>query len=135
MKKLFVLFILLLCGCSNKVVLNCSSVDSSSFLGIKKVNDIIAFKNDKIISYRRNIDFSLHDGIKDLKSVYKIVKLEGKALKKYVGGKYRIKRNIDGVSMSFSARKVNNLKYIGIDSNYDYEQVVSFYSELGFECK
>ena len=132
---MFVLLIILLCGCSNKVVLNCSYLDNSSIFGSKKVNDIITFKGDRIISYNRNIDFILHNDMKDSKSVYKIVKLEGKALKKYIGGRYKIKRNIDLVSMSFSSKKVNNLNYIGIDSSYGYEQIKNVYGDLGFSCK
>jgi len=136
LKKFFVFFVLFLCGCSNKVVLNCSYVDNSSILGSKKVNDVITFNNDKIVSYKRNIIFSLNSDVsRNSKSVYKIVKLEGKALKKYIGGKYRIKRNDDSVSMSFRSKRFNNLKYIGIDSSYGYEQVTSVYSELGFACK
>lgn len=132
---MFVLLLFLLCGCSNKMVLNCNYVDNSSILGSKKVNDVITFNSDKIISYERNIDFSLHSGIKDSKSVYRIVKLEGKALKKYIGGRYKIRRNSDLVSMSFRSKKLNNLKYIGIDINYGYDEVKSVYSELGFSCK
>ena len=135
MKKVFVLFIFLLCGCSNKASLNCSYVDSSSILGSTKVNDVIEFRNDKIISYKRSIDFSLHSGIKDLRSAYKAVKLEGKALKKYIGGKYRATHNSDSVSMSFSSKKTSNLKYIGIDSGYGYDQVINVYNSLGFSCK
>ena len=117
------------------MVLNCSYVDNSSILGSKKVNDIITFMDDKIISYRRNIDFNLHSDIKDSRSVYRIIKFEGKALKKYIGGKYKISRGVSEVNMSFSSKRFTNLKYIGIDSNYSYEQVKGVYSELGFECK
>lgn len=134
LKKFFVLFALFLCGCSNKVQLNCSYVDNSSILGSKKVNDIITFKDDEIISYERNIDFSLQSGINS-KNAYKVVKLEGKVLKRYIGGKYKIKRRSNSISMSFSSKRINNLKYIGIDSNYSYEQAKSVYSELGFSCK
>lgn len=132
---MFVLFILLLCGCSNKISLDCSYIDNSSILGSKRVNDIITFKNDKIISYERNINFSLHGDIKDSSGVYKIVKLEGKALKKYIGGKYKIRRNNGIISMSFNSKKVDNLKYIGIDNSYGYDEVVNIYNGLGFECK
>lgn len=135
LKKFLVLFLFILCGCSNKVVLNCSYVDNSSILGSKEVRDIITFKNDKIISYNRNIEFSLHGNIKESKSAYKIVKLEASALKKYIGGKYKISRDSDSVSMSFNSKKVNNLKYIGIDSNYGYDEVLSLYNNLGFICK
>ena len=135
LKKLFVLFVIFLCGCSNKTSLSCNYVDNSSILGSKKVNDIIEFRDDKIIYYKRNIDFSLHSGMKDSRSVYKVIKLEGKALKKYIGGKYKISRSNDLVSMSFSSKRFNNLKYIGIDSNYSYEQVRGVYNNLGFECK
>ncbi len=135
MKKFFVLFILFLCGCSDRIILNCSYVDSSSILGSKKINDVIEFRNDAIISYKRNIDFSLHSDIKDSRSVYRIVKLEGKALKKYIGGKYKMNRSDSIVSMSFSSKKFNNLKYIGIDISYGYDEVLSVYSNLGFVCK
>lgn len=134
MKKFFVLLIFLLCGCSNKLVLNCSYVDNSSILGSKKVNDIITFKDDKIISYERNIGFSLQNGISS-RSVYRIVKLEGKALKKYIGGKYKISKNNSDIGLVFSSKKINNLKYIGIDINYGYDHVLNVYSELGFVCK
>lgn len=117
------------------MVLNCSYVDNSSILGSKTVSDVVVFNNDKIISYKRNIDFNLHNGIKGSKSVYMIVKLEGKSLKKYIGGKYKISRSGDSVNMSFNSRKFNNLTYIGIDSSYGYDQVISVYSELGFVCK
>ena len=136
MKKFVCLFFLFLCGCSNKVQLNCSYVDNSSILGSKSINDIIVFNSDKIVSFERNINFSLHSDMnKDFRIVYRIVKLEGKALKKYIGGKYRIKRSSDLVSMSFRSKKINNLKYIGIDINYGYDEVKSVYSELGFSCK
>ena len=135
MKKFFVFLIFVLCGCANKVSLSCSYIDNSSILGCKKVNDIITFRDNKIISYERNIDFSLHSGTKDLRSIYRIVKLEGKALRKYIGGKYKIRRSGNSVSMSFNSKKFNNLKYIGLDSNYSYDDVLSVYSDLGFSCK
>lgn len=135
MKKLFVLLVLFLCGCSNNNILKCSYVSNDSIFGSKRVNDILTFKDAKIVSYKRNINFNLNSGIKDSRSVYKIIKLEGKALKKYIGGKYTIIRNSDLVSMSFSSKKTNNLKYIGIDANYNYEQVKSIYSDLGFNCE
>lgn len=134
MKKLFLLFFLFLCGCSNKVSLSCSHIDNSSILGIKKVNDVIDFKNNIIISYKRNVILQGNSN-SDSKSVYKVVKLEGKALKKYIGGKYKISRNNDLVSMNFSSKKTNNLNYIGIDKSYSYDEVSSIYNEMGFECK
>lgn len=125
-----------MCGCSTRSVLNCSYIDSSSILGSKRVSDVIEFRNDKIISFRRNIDFSLHDGMgKDIGTVRKLVKIEGKSLKKYINGRYRVNRNSDGVSLSFVAKRFSNLKYIGIDINYGYDQVLNVYSELGFSCK
>ena len=136
MKKFFVLFILFLCGCSNKVSLSCSYVDNSSIFGSKQVNDIIEFKDDRIISFKRNIIFSLKNDLnKDIKSVYRIAKLEGKALKKHIGGTYKIRRSTDVVSLFFNSKNFNNLKYIGIDINYSYDEVMSVYSELGFSCK
>lgn len=135
LKKFLVLFLFILCGCSNKAVLNCSYTDNSSLIGSKEVSDIITFKNNKIFSYNRIIDFNLHSDIKESKSVYKVVVLEGKALKKYIGGKYRISRDIDSVNMSFSSKKINNLKYIGIDSSYGYDEVLNLYNNLGFSCK
>ena len=136
MKRIFVLFILFLCGCANKVQLNCNYVDNSSILGSKSVNDVIVFKNDKIIFFKRSIVFNSNSNIDtNLKNVYKVIKTEGKALKKYIGGKYRIKRNSDSVNMIFRSKKVNNLKYIGLDSNYGYDEVLSVYSELGFVCE
>ena len=136
MKKWYVLFVLFLCGCSNKVQLNCSYVDNSSILGSKSVNDVIVFKNDKIISFNRSIIFNSNSNIDtDLKTVYKVIKTEGKALKKYIGGKYKIRRNSDGVNMVFSSKRLNNLKYIGLDSEYGYDSVLGVYSELGFVCE
>ena len=134
LRKFFVLFVLFLCGCSNKVQLNCSYLDNSSIFGSKKVNDIITFKDDKIIFYERNIDFSLQGGINS-KNAYKVVKLEGKSLKRYIGGRYKIKRRSNSINMSFSSKRVNNLKYIGINNNYGYDEVVNVYSDLGFSCK
>jgi hypothetical protein len=135
LKKFFVLFVIFLCGCSSKSQLNCNYVDSSSIFGNKSVNDIIFFKNDRIISYRRGIVFNLHSGIADSSSVYKIVKMEGKALKKYIGGRYEISKSSNEVSFVFNSKKINNLNYIGIDSNYGYDEVRAVYNELGFECK
>ena len=137
MKKLYVLLILLLlCGCSNKVILNCNFVDSSSILGSKSIIDIITFKNNKIVSFERDINFSLHSDLnKDVKSIYKTVKLEAKSLKKYIGGKYRISKYSDSVKMSFNSKRIGNLIYIGIDGNYGYDDVLGVYSNLGFECK
>lgn len=136
MKKLIILLILLFCGCSNKVNLNCSYVDNSSILGIKKTKDTIVLKNNKIISFNRNINFSLQSGVSDISSIYKVIKLEGKALKKYIGGKYKISKDNNSVSMIFNIKKINdNLNYIGIDTSYDYDEIVSVYSELGFSCK
>ena len=136
MKKWYVLFVLFLCGCSNKVQLNCSYVDNSSILGSKSVNDVIVFKSDKIISFNRSIIFNSNSNIDtDLKTVYKVIKTEGKALKKYIGGKYKIRRNSDGVNMVFSSKRLNNLKYIGLDSEYGYDSVLGVYSELGFVCE
>ena len=136
LKKFLVLFVLFLCGCGNKAHLNCSYVDNSSILGSKKISDVIEFMDDEIISYKRNIVFSFHSEMNEnSRSIYKLVKLEGKALKKYIGGRYRISRNDDSVSMIFSSRKPNNLKYIGIDGSYSYDDVLSVYGELGFSCK
>ena len=136
MKRIFVLFILFLCGCSNKVILKCNYVDNSSILGSKSVNDVIVFKNDKIISFNRSIVFNSNSNIDtDLKTVYKVIKTEGKALKKYIGGKYRIRHSSDSVNMIFRSKKFNNLKYIGLDSEYGYDEVIGIYSELGFVCE
>ena len=135
MKKLFVFLLFFLCGCSNKVILNCSYVDNSSILGSRKVNDIIKFGNDRIVSYNRNVSFYFRSGIKDSSSIYKTIRLEGRALKKYIGGKYRVSKSGDGINMSFNSRKINNLKYIGVDSSYGYDQVMGVYNELGFVCK
>ena len=134
MRRFFVLFVFFLCGCAGKVQLNCSYIDNSSIFGSKKVNDLIEFKKDRIIYFERNIDFNINlSGNK--RDVYRIVKSEGKALKKYIGGKYRINYNSDSIDMVFHVKRFNNLKYIGIDSEYGYDSVLSVYSELGFECK
>ena len=125
-----VLFFLFLCGCSNNTKLNCSYVDNSSILGSKNIDDVIHFRNNRIVSYERIINFSVNN---DLRSVYKIVKLEGKALKKNIGGKYKISKSYSEVRLVFRSKKTDNLSYIGIDSNYD--QVIDAYNGLGFSCK
>ncbi len=132
MKRFLFIFLLVLCGCSNKVNLNCSYVDNSSIFGNKSIIDTFSFKNNHIISYERSIDYSVNN---DIRSVYKIVKLEGKALKKYIGGKYSMNKNNSSVVLVFNSKNVDNLKYIGIDNNYGYDEVISVYSGLGFDCQ
>lgn len=131
MKRFFLLLALFVCGCSNKIVLDCSSVDSASILGSKQVDDVFVFESGKIVSFRRIIRYNLKDNI-DSRFVYKTLKLEGKALKKYIGGKYKI---TDNSNMIFSAKRFDRLNYIGIDSSYSYDNIVNIYSGLGFECK
>ena len=135
MKRFFVIFIVFFCGCSRNVNLNCSSVDNGFIFGSRTVNDVISFNDDKIISFKRGVYFDVNGDVDiDIKDVYKIVKLEGKALKKYIGGRYKI-MNSDGIHMIFTSKKFNNLKYIGIDSGYGYDEVLGVYNELGFSCK
>lgn len=122
---------LFFCGCSNKIVLNCSSVNNDSILGSKFVNDVFIFEGGEIVSFRRVIKYSLNSEI-DSKFAYKALKIEGKALKKYIGGKYKIS---DNVNMIFSAKKFDRLNYIGVQSSYGYNDIVDVYSNLGFECK
>ena len=122
---------LVFCGCSNKIVLNCTSVNNDSILGSKQVDDVFILEGDDIVSFRRVIKYNLNSDI-DSKLVYKALKLEGKALKKYIGGKYKIN---DNVNMIFSAKRFDRLNYVGIDSSYRYDDIVNFYNNLGFECK
>ena len=131
MKRFFIFCTLFFCGCSNKIVLNCSSVNNDSILGSKHVDDVFIFESGEIVSFRRVIKYSLNSDV-DGKFAYKALKLEGKALKKYIGGKYKIS---DNVNMIFSAKGFDKLNYIGIDSSYGYDDIVNSYSNLGFECK
>ena len=135
MKKLLFLFIILLCGCSNNTKLNCSYIDNSSILGSKQVSDVVSFKNNHIIAYERSIIFNINSNINDVKSVYKNVKLDGKALRKHIGGKYKISKNSSEVRLVFNSKKTGNLKYLGIDSDFSYDQVIDVYNGLGFSCK
>lgn len=135
MKKLLAIFLLILCGCSNNTKLNCSYTDNSSILGSKQISDIVFFKNNLIVSYERSIIFSINGDINDIKSVYRSVKLDGKVLKKYIGGKYKISKNSSEVRLVFSSKKTSNLKYIGIDNSYSYDQVISVYNSMGFSCE
>ena len=135
LKKLLVLFFLFLCGCSNNTKLNCSYTDNSSILGTRQINDVLYFKNNHIVSYERSIIFTINSNINDVKSVYKSVKLDGKVLKKHIGGKYKISKNSSEVRLIFNSKKTNNLKYLGIDSDYSYDQVIDVYNGLGFTCK
>ena len=95
------------------------------------MDDVFIFEGGKIVSFRRVIKYSLNSDV-DSKFAYKGLKLEGKALKKYIGGKYKIS---DNVNMIFSAKGFDKLNYIGIDSSYGYDDIVNSYSNLGFECK
>lgn len=135
MKKLLTIFLLLLCGCSNNTKLNCSYADNSSILGSRQISDIVYFKNNHIISYERSIIFSINGDVNDVKSVYKSVKLDGKVLKKYIGGKYKLSKNSSEVRLVFISKKTDNLNYIGIDSSYGYDQIISVYNNMGFSCK
>lgn len=135
LKRLLVLFILLLCGCSNNTKLNCSYIDNSSILGSRRINDAVYFRNNHIVSYERSIIFNINGDINDIKSVYKSVKLDGKVLKKHIGGKYKISKNSSEVRLVFNSKKTGNLKYLGIDSDFSYDQVIDVYNGLGFSCK
>ena len=132
MKRLFVLISMFLFGCSNKIVLNCSYVDSSFLLGNKNTNDVFIFKNNRIISYKKVIIFDINDDT-DRKLVSKYVKLDGKSLKKYIGGNYSIKNYDDRISLIFNTKNFDKLNFV--DSSYGYDDVLNAYSSLGFMCK
>lgn len=137
MKKYLVLFILLMCGCSNKTTLTCTYIDQTSIYGIKKIVDKIYFKNDKITSYEKSIDFTLNNEIKETNKTYKIIKNEAKTLKKYIGGKYKINKTNKNINMLFTVNKIkkDNLKYINIDIEKNYIKTKEIYTNKGFECK
>ncbi|MBO5183115.1 MAG: hypothetical protein J6B64_01830 [Bacilli bacterium] len=111
--------------------MNCNYVDYSCIYGVRSVYDRLVFENDKLVSFNRNIVVSVHDNL----NVKKSLKLEGKAFKKLVGGKYRLSDGGDNVKLVLKAKPSSNFNYIGIDVNDGYENIKSSYSSLGFSCK
>lgn len=130
MKRVILLISLFLFGCSNKTVLSCNYVDNGSILGSKNINDVFIFQNNRIVSYKRIVNYSISV---DSKLVYKYVKLDGKSLKKYIGGSYSIKNYDDYISLIFSSKNFDRLSYV--DSSYGYNDVLNAYGNLGFTCK
>ncbi len=138
MKRCLFLLIFLCVGCSGRVSLSCSYSDINSIYGVKNINDYLVFKGDKLISFRRNINFSVYSDMSgSIRTIYKSMKKEGRVFKKFVGGKYRVSRSNGGVNMILTVEEFNNnnLSYIGIDVNDNYSSFLDTYESMGFSCK
>lgn len=134
MKRLLLFLFLFIVGCSNQTTLSCTYIDYSNIYGTRKVTDNLVFKNDRLLSFNRNINVTLHDNI-NTKAVYKSMKLEGKSFKKLVGGKYKVNKSGNSYELILRANSNSNLSYIGIDINDNHESMKVNYSSLGFSCK
>ena len=133
MKKYLIFLICLICGCQNKITLTCKYIDQTSIYGKKTITDIIIFKNNIPIIYKKNIYFTINNEIKEKNNIHKIIKLEGKALKKYIRGKYKIQKQNNTINMNFTSYKKFDLSYITTNTNY--EDIKQDYESKGFECK
>lgn len=133
MKKYLIILIFLLCGCQNKQILTCKYIDQTSIYGIKNITDTITFKNNILITYKKNINFTLNNEIKEKNKIHKTIKLEAKTLKKYIKGKYKITKQNNSIIMNFKSNKKFNLNYI--TTNTDYENIKKDYEIKGYECK
>lgn len=133
MKKYLIFLICLICGCQNKITLTCKYIDQTSIYGKKAITDIIIFKNNIPIIYKKNIYFTINNEIKEKNNIHKIIKLEGKALKKYIRGKYKIQKQNNTINMNFTSYKKFDLSYITTNTNY--EDIKQDYESKGFECK
>lgn len=134
MKKLWLVLILFVIGCSKQSILSCNYVDYSSIYGTRKVTDKLVFKNDRLVSYNRNIIMTIHENV-DIKKVRKSMNLEGKSFKKLVGGKYKVNKSGNSTELILKSNPTSNLSYIGIDIEDNYESMKANYSSLGFSCK
>lgn len=133
MKKYLILLVLLICGCANKQTLTCTYIDQTSIYGTKKITDTIIFNNTIPVIYKKNINFTLNNEIKENSKIYKTIKLEAKTLKKYIKGKYKITRENETIKMNFTSNKKFNLNYI--TTNNEYENIKTDYENKGYECK
>ena len=133
MKKYLIILILLLCGCKNKQILTCKYIDNTSIYGKKIITDTIIFNNTVPVTYKKNINFTLNNEIKEKNKIYKTIKLEAKTLKKYIKGKYKIIKQNDNINMFFTSNKKFNPNYI--TTNTDYENIKKDYENIGYECK
>lgn len=133
MKKYLLILILLLCGCQNKQTLTCKYIDYTSIYGKKIITDTIIFNNNIPVIYKKNINFSINNEIKEKNKIYKTLKLEAKTLKKYIKGKYKIIKQNDNINMNFTSNKKFNLNYI--TTNTKYENIKQEYESIGYECK
>ena len=138
MKKCILFFIFLCIGCNKNIYLNCNYTDINSIYGIKKYNDTLVFKENKLISFKREISFNLYNDMeKNIKNVYKNMKNESITFKKYIGGKYNINKSSNNITTTNKVNKLKNenLNYIGIDINSDYNNIKNDYKNIGFSCK
>ena len=138
MRRWLFLLIFLCVGCSKSVTLNCSYTDINSIYGVKKFNDTLVFKDDELVSFRREINFNLYsDMIGSVKNIYKSMKNEGIAFKKSIGGKYSVSKSSSSVTMILKVDKFknDNLNYIGVDVSNGYNEMKTDYKNNGFSCK
>lgn len=137
MKK-YLFFLIFFCiGCSRHVSLNCSYSDINSIYGVKVINDTLVFKSDRLISFKRDIDFNFYsDMVGNIRSVYKGMKKEGRAFKKFIGGKYSVSKSSSGVNLVLTVSDFNNkLSYFGINEDDGYSDMLETYESMGFSCE
>lgn len=130
----YMIFLFLFCiGCSRQTNLTCTYIDQTSIYGVKKITDNLTFKNDKLISYERIINFKIDERfINSSNDIYKFIKKESKTIKKYINGKYKISRSNSYINSIISIKKFNNndLSYLKIDM----DNIKESYESLSFIC-
>lgn len=137
MKKYLIILLLFCIGCSNKKTLTCTYIDKSSIYGTKTITDNLKFKNDKLTSFKRNINFNIEEPFtKYKKNIYNSMKQEAKTFKKYIGGKYKIVKNNNQINLIINIKKIkkNNFSYMKIVID-NYNDSKESYNSIKFECE
>lgn len=137
MKKYLIILIFLCIGCSSKNILSCTYVDQTSIYGTKIITDNLTFKNEKLISYQRKIDFNIEDNfIKYKNNIYKYMKQEAKTFKQYIGGKDKINKKNNQINLMINIKKIrnNDFSYIKINID-DYASSKNSYQSINFTCE
>lgn len=137
MRKYLIILIFICIGCSSKTILSCTYIDQTSIYGTKIITDNLTFKNDKLISYQRNIEFNIEDYFTKYKNnIYKSMKQEAKIFKQYIGGKYKINKKNNQINLMINIKKIrnNDFSYIKINID-DYTSAEHSYQSIKFICE
>ena len=107
MKKIFIIFLFLLTGCSSNI-LKCSKTNYSTIYGSEIENETYVFKNDKLIEYTSIRKITFDDNM--IKYIDELFEFREKELE-------IIKENIKGSATYIKKENDNILYKINIDIN------------------